>query len=125
MLAMSHIQIILAHLDATPAFLDEEAADLTAIGRAILSAAEGGGKTRAAIRALDATLTTTPDGNAEARTGRIQEAIDAVLVALANDGTRDARDAVRDLVLRHGAARAEKDRRWFAAMGFDIDYSGG
>jgi hypothetical protein len=46
------------------------------------------------------------------------------LLTLAKDGEATSRAAVRTIVLQQGAARAEKDRRWFAAMGFDIDYSG-
>jgi hypothetical protein len=45
--------------------------------------------------------------------------------ALAKDGEAGSRATVNSAILRYGVVRADKDRRWFAAMGFDIDYSGG
>jgi predicted benzoate:H+ symporter BenE len=74
---------------------------------------------------LDAALQSSGDMAAEAQTAVLQDAIDALLLALAKDGDADARSAVNAAILTQGAARADKDRRWFAAMGFDIDYSGG
>ncbi len=125
MLAMGHIQIILAQMDAAPAFLADEAADLTMMGHAVLAATRGGVKTEAAKSGLAAALAHRGNASEEARTAEIQDAIDAVLLALAEDGDADARAAAHKAVLAQGAARADKDRRWFAAMGFDIDYSGG
>jgi hypothetical protein len=125
MLAMGHIQIILAQMDAAPAFLAEEADDLEQMGAAVAAAADGGTETAAAKAALGMRLANTEAAAPEARTQSAQDAIDVLLLALAKDGDPGARTAVRDIVLTQGAARAEKDRRWFAAMGFDIDYSGG
>lgn len=125
MLAMGHIQIILAQMDAAPGFLAEEAADLTTIGEAIMASAKGGPTTEAAKTGLAKALQGGGDIEPEVRTAGIQDAIDAVLLALAEDGDADARAATQKAVLAQGAARADKDRRWFAAMGFDIDYSGG
>ncbi len=125
MLAMGHIQIILAQMEAAPGFLTDEAADLTAMGDAVAASAKGGSKTMAASSALIAMLQGGGDGASEARTAALQDAIDAVLLALAQDGEAGARAAVNKVVLEQGAVRADKDRRWFAAMGFDIDYSSG
>lgn len=125
MLAMGHIQIILAQMDAAPAFLADEAADLQTMGQCVADAAKGGPKTQAATTALSAVLAGSHHAAPEARTTAIQIAIDNVLLALAEDGDPPARAAINAAVLEQGAVRADKDRRWFAAMGFDIDYSGG
>ncbi len=125
MLAMGHIQIILAQMDAAPEFLADEAADLTVMGEEIMASAKGGATTEAAKTALATSLENSVGAAPEARTAGIQDAIDAVLLALAKDGDANARAATQKVVLTQGAARADKDRRWFAAMGFDIDYSGG
>jgi hypothetical protein len=123
MLAIGHIQIILAQMDATPAFLEEEAADLRAMGRAIAAAASGGAATSAARAALATVLADTSPTPPEARTAALQDAIDAIQVAMARDGDAASRASIVAIITEQGAARADKDRRWFAAMGFDIDYS--
>ena len=125
MLAMGHIQIILAQMDAAPAFLDDERADLERLGAEIAKVATGGPVTAHAIKALSHLLADTQASAPEMRTASVQDAIDTVLVALANDGDPAARKTVESIILNQGAARAEKDRHWFAAMGLDIDYSGG
>lgn len=122
MLVMGHIQIVLAQLSATPAFEAEEAADLDALADEVAAAADGGPATRAAITALHAR---DPAQAPARRTALAQDAIDGLLLALAIDGAPDATRQVHRLVLDRGATRADKDRRWFAAMGFDLDYSGG
>jgi hypothetical protein len=124
MLAMGHIQIILAHMDAAPDFLTDEAHDVTEMGQAVAGVSRGGAATQAAKLALEKTL--SGEGvSPEVRTAQIQDAIDAVLTALKTDGDPASYDTVKTLILTQGAERADKDRRWFAAMGFDIDYSGG
>ena len=125
MLAMGHIQIILAQYDATPEFLADEAADVERMATEIAVLAAGGSQTNAATSALQLVLANTDRAPPEVRTAAVQDAVDAVLIALAQDGDPAARSAVHAMVLQHGAARADTDRRWFAAMGFDIDYSGG
>ncbi len=123
MLAMGHIQIILAQLDATPDYLAEEAADLAQMGMDVAAAATGGTDTIDAVARLRASLAAPDATGPEARTATIQTAIDDVLQSMAKDGDPVAQASVRTIILEQGAARAEKDRRWFAAMGFDIDYS--
>jgi hypothetical protein len=124
MLAMGHIQIILAQMDAAPGFLAEEVADLERMGTDIAATAKGGSETTGATAALKGLLTDTTVTLSEARAAAIQDAIDQLLLTLAKDGEATSRATVRTIVLQQGAVRAEKDRRWFAAMGFDIDYSG-
>jgi hypothetical protein len=124
MLAMGHIQIILAQMDAAPGFVAEEATDLEAMGANIAAAAVGGSETTKTAMALSTLLADRTAALPETRTAGVQDAIDRLLLALAQDGDKASRAAVYTIILKQGAARAEKDRRWFAAMGFDIDYSG-
>lgn len=124
MLAIGHIQIILAQMDGTEGFVTEEAADYANMGTAIVAAASGGTKTEAAKTALRTALQDDATPAPEARTAVIQEAIDQLLLAMAEDGEQAARSAVNATIIVQSAARSDKDRRWFAAMGFDIDYSG-
>ncbi len=125
MLAMGHIQIILAQMDAAPDFLADEAADFREMAAATAAAMAGGEQTRAAKAALEAALLVPAASPPEQVSSTLQAAIDRALVALAADGEASARAAASKAVLAIGACRADKDRRWFAAMGFDIDYSGG
>lgn len=125
MLAMGHIQIILAQMDAAPGFEAQEAADLDAMAQGVAAAAKGGPATTQAVNDLQAQASGLASSGPSDRTAGLQDGIDAVLLALAHDGDHAARAAVTAFVLQLGAARADKDRRWFAAMGFDIDYSGG
>jgi hypothetical protein len=125
MLAMGHIQIILAQMDAERDFVGDEASDFTVMGQVVANALDGGPETAAAKTTLEATLPHNEGALPETRTAAIQHAIDAALLALAKDGEAGSRATVNSAILRYGAVRADKDRRWFAAMGFDIDYSGG
>jgi thiazole synthase ThiGH ThiG subunit len=125
MLAMGHIQIILAQMDVAPAFEADEANDLVIMADAIAAATTGGPATTQAISVLKACVADASASSPSERTNALQAGIDTVLIALAQDGEPASRAAVTALILKQGAARADKDRRWFAAMGFDIDYSGG
>ncbi len=125
MLAMGHIQIILAQMDAAPDFIAEETRDFAVMGADIAAAVDGGAATQSAATALKNILADTRTHAPEMRTVTIQDAIDAVMIAVAQDGDAHARHAIGAIVLKQGAVRADKDRRWFAAMGFDLDYSGG
>lgn len=125
MLAIGHIQIILAQYDAAPAFEEEEVGDLRAMARAISQAAEGGPETQQAFTKVGEQLASTQAVLPHYETKQLQDVIDEMLTALAADGTPEANSAVQKIVLVQGAARALKDRKWFAAMGFDSDFSGG
>ena len=124
MLAMGHIQIIIAQMDGSSEFLAEEAADIARMSSEAAAGAKGKTETHAAKGVLDTILADSLTVVPEMRTAALQDAIDQLLRALARDGDPAALKAVQTIVLTHGALRAEKDRRWFAAMGFDIDYSG-
>ena len=124
MLAMGHIQIIIAQMDGSSEFLAEEAADIARMASEAAAGAKGKNETHAAMGLLDTVIGDSLTVVPEMRTAALQDAIDQLLQALARDGDPAALKAVQTIVLTHGALRAEKDRRWFAAMGFDVDYSG-
>ena len=123
MLAIGQVQIVLAQLDATPQFEREEAQDLAELARTAALNADGGPQTTAARDAVLALLPTLEGRLAREATHHAQEAIDSLLIALVADGSDRAIINVRRVVIEAGAARALKDRTWFAAMGFDIDLS--
>ena len=118
MLVMGQVQIIRAQLDATPAYETEEAADLEAMARALLEL--GAGADGSATGSLRKTVDAPDDGPPRERTAALQDAIDALLRSY-EDGPPVA---VARIVCEHGAARAAKDRAWFAAMGFDQGFAG-
>lgn len=122
MLAMGHIHIIIAQMDDSSQFLAEEATDIERMGSEAIAGANGKTETHAAKGLID-TLADSMTVVPEMRTAALQDAIDELLQTLARDGDPATLKAVQTIVLTHGALRAEKDRRWFAAMGFDVDYS--
>jgi len=122
MLAMGHIQIILGQLPATAQFEADEAKDIHRLGTAVAELTTGGVRARSTADALSAMLSHATFAESSSRTRRVQDAINAVLLALVEDGDPDATNAVHATILEHGAARALKDRQWFAAMGFDSDF---
>ena len=123
MSAIGHIQIVLAQLDATPAFEATEVADIEAMAVKILALGSGGADSMAALEALRVVLDNPAPQAARHRLEEVQIAIDAVLIALADDGDPAARAVVSQFVLTLGAKRAAKDRAWFAAMGFDAEFA--
>lgn len=125
MLAMGHIQIILAQLPLTAAFESEEAADMRTLAATVARLAMGGTRTQAACASLMAAISNADALGPNAQPACVQDAIDALLLALAADGDRASSQAVSDAILAQGAERARKDRQWFAAMGFDSEFSTG
>ena len=123
MLAIGHIQIVLAQLDATPAFEAGEVADIEAMAFEIVAFGSGGADSMAALKALRVVLENSGPQAARHRLEAVQISIDAVLSALARDGDPAARAAVIQRTLSLGAERAAKDRAWFAAMGFDAEFA--
>ena len=123
MLCMGHLQIIIAQLDATPAFEAEEAADYAELAASIVEIAKGGDATMSATRELEAIGRDDAERTSRERTRRLQDAIDALLEALVVDGDGEAVATVEAVVLARGAERARKDRQWFAAMGFDAEHA--
>lgn len=122
MLAMGHIQIIQAQRDATPDYEEGELEDIIRLGQAMLEVSGYGASVEAPRSSLEAALA-TPDGLARERAEAVREAIDALLVAAHEAGEAQYHRALAAAVLPLAADRAQKDRAWFAPMGFDIELS--
>lgn len=125
MLVMGQVQIIRAQLDATPAFEAEEADDLSAMAQALVKALISNAPAdddMERTQRLQARIEADPDALARERTAAIQEAIDDLLRSYDGDNSPPAK--IAQIVCEHGAARAAKDRAWFAAMGFDQGFGG-
>jgi hypothetical protein len=121
-LAIGHLKIIRAQLDSTPAFEAEELEDTRALAAALLSQGTGGAETMQALGALQAALGQAAGGEHPRNTRiRINQAIDVLIRSVAADGGSGYREFLNDTVVRLQSARALKDRKWFALMGFDGD----
>jgi hypothetical protein len=125
-LAIGHLQIIRAQLDALPAFEADELADARLLGVALLAGGEGGESTAQALDAVRAALE-HPVGGEHPRESRVRinGAIDELIRQMALDGTPRYRDHAAEVLIRMQSARTLKDRKWFALMGFDSDVSKG
>lgn len=118
-LCIGHLQILRAQFDAVPAFEREELADAVAVARDLAVVATGGAQTEAALAALGAAVAASDGADVRGQRAAVLEAVDALVKAAAQDGTRDAKAAISAVVLRHEAPRTLKDRQWFAPFGFD------
>lgn len=118
-LVIGHLQITLAQYADTPAFEQQEADDFRALAIAIAQLSQGGLATVEATRELIAALESSKELPALAQTDMLQKAIDALLIALFDDGESSAGIAIKAKVLEQAVHRADVDRRWFSLMGFD------
>lgn len=112
-LAVGHLQILRAQLDALPAFEQEELADTKAIGTALAQAIPG-----AEATALSAAINAADGSDTRAQHQAINNAIEA-LVAAAFAAGDDAREAAQRIILKMENPRVQKDRKWLLPFGFD------
>jgi hypothetical protein len=121
-LAIGHLQILRAQLDAAPGFEAEELSDARALGAALLVGGKGGAGTDAALHALRAALE-QPVGAEHPRQSRLRiaKATEELQRKTALDGDPGYRASSSEVLLRLQTERATKDRKWFALMGFDTD----
>lgn len=116
-LGIGHLMILRGQIDPAPVFEAEELADARALGEALGQTVRGGAASTAALAALGQALAEA--GPDRASRMAINAAIAALVSAVASDGSGEARAALHSTILRHEAARAEKDRRWALPFGFD------
>lgn len=121
-LCIGHLQILRAQLDDSPAFEAGELADAIDLGRA-LQPCQGSTQTATALAALEAALTQAeaahdPKATRAARVA-VNAAIASVVSAVSVDGDAASRKRLSETILDHEKRRVAKDRRWFAAFGFD------
>lgn len=112
-LALGHLQILRAQLDAAPAFEAEEAADAAGHGRALAALGAPGAAQLAA--AVETALGKEP----RTAVKDIHAAIDSYIRTAWTAADPALRDAVSALVLEYEAGRSTKDRQWCAPFGFD------
>jgi hypothetical protein len=121
-LAVGHLQILRGQLDAAPAFELEELSDARALGAALLAKGQGGPECSAALAALQAALDINDaKGLPRQRRTEIHAAIDGVIRHAAIDATPGFRQQLATVVIEMETARANKDRKLFAPMGFDAE----
>lgn len=118
-LAIGHIQILQAQLDAAPAFEREELVDAIAIATALVGAVHGGPATTGAVQSLAGSIANVDIGEPRALLRTINEAVEKLVMATAADGAMAGVAALNRIILDHEYARAQKDRKWFAPFGFD------
>jgi hypothetical protein len=118
-LAVGHLQILRAQIDASPAFEREELEDATALAAALRRSVRGGDRTQAALAILGARVDDAGGASVRDRRKAVHEAIEGLIRAASDDGDSAARAALTRTILQFESARTEKDRRWFAPFGFD------
>ncbi|MET0547377.1 MAG: hypothetical protein ABWZ40_13830 [Caulobacterales bacterium] len=114
-LAIGHLKILKAQIPLVHDFEEDETRDARALGEALLAAAQGGPVTQKAVSALRELMAVSACGSE----------INAGVVALLDAGAVDGESAFQRqsvaITIEHEAARALKDRKWFAPMGFDAE----
>lgn len=118
-LAIGHLQIIRAQLDAAPAFEREELDDAIGLAKALVDQVDGGSATKQAIGELAEALAAADGSNVRVQHQGINDAIDTVVKGASIDGTDASRNAMFGTILEREKARIQKDRAWFAPFGFD------
>ncbi|MDT0508445.1 hypothetical protein [Novosphingobium sp. MMS21-SN21R] len=118
-LCIGHLQILRAQIDHVPAFEQEELGDAVSIARELIGSTTGGEATSAAIESLRNAADAAGSGHMRQDRKQVLEAVDALIKAVASDGSAQAKADLSDIILRHETERSLKDRRWFAPFGFD------
>jgi len=123
-LCIGHLQILRAQIDEAPAFERGELDDALALADTLPSGVTGGESTATALAALtnatkDAAGTAVSPAGIRAARQNVLQAIDALVKAVAIDGSPQARAYLSDTILQHESKRTLKDRQWFAPFGFD------
>lgn len=118
-LAIGHLQILRAQIDAAPGFERGEWEDAVAMAQALGEGMDGGPATHEAAAALAEAVRAADGSDCRGQTAAIHRAIDRLVVAVSLDGSPDAREQLPAIILHHEAARVAKDRRWFLPFGFD------
>jgi hypothetical protein len=118
-LAIGHLQILRAQIDAVPGFERGELDDAVALAAALGSGVSGGAATHAALAGLAAAARAADGGAVRGQYHAVCQAVEALVRAVASDGDAAGKAALSRIVLEHEAVRAQKDREWFAPFGFD------
>jgi hypothetical protein len=118
-LAVGHLQILRAQLDAVPAFELEELADTKALGQALAEGVSGSGDIATAQAALRAVVAAANGSDVRAQHQAINDAVAGLVTAVFAGGDAVQGAAVTRIILEHEHPRVQKDRRWLLPFGFD------
>ena len=118
-LAIGHLQIIRAQLDDAPAFERGELDDAIAVARALRAAIPEDGDTGTALAALQGALDAADGSDVRGQRHALNLAIEQLVQAVGRKGDPGIRETLSTIILDHEYHRAQKDRKWFAAFGFD------
>ncbi|MES2301248.1 MAG: hypothetical protein V4521_04095 [Pseudomonadota bacterium] len=118
-LCIGHLQILRAQMDQIPAFEQEELVDAVSIARELIGSTDGGEATSTATARLRDAADSAGSGHPRDDRKAVLEAVDALVKAVASDGSTQTKARLSEIILRHETERSLKDRRWFAPFGFD------
>ncbi len=118
-LSIGHLQILRAQIDAVPAFEREELGDIVALAAALRANVTGGAATQTALADLAAAAKAADGSDVRGHYKAVSQAIEALVRVVSSDADPAGRTGLSRIVLEHEAARAQKDREWFAPFGFD------
>ncbi len=118
-LAVGHLQILRAQLDAAPAFEQEELADARALGQALVDGVSGSDGVATAQTALRAAVAVADGSDVRGQHQAINDAVAGLVSAVFEVGDADQGAAVTRIILEKEHPRVQKDRRWLLPFGFD------
>jgi hypothetical protein len=118
-LAVGHLQILRAQIDAAPAFERGELDDIAALAAALGTGVSGGAATRVSLANLAVAAKPADGSDVRGQYKAMSQAIEALVRSVSDDGDAQGKAAISKIILEHEAIRAQKDREWFAPFGFD------
>jgi hypothetical protein len=120
-LCIGHLSILRDHVDRAEAFEQEALADVRHLAADLAREAEAGGVVADDLAALRQLIAPQPGGR-RAERERINQGICALLQS-PTMRTHALSPRLKSLVIGHEQVRAAKNRQWFAAMGFDREFT--
>ena len=118
-LAVGHLQILRAQIDAAPAFEREELDDAIRAGKTLHGAITGGARTTTALGTLAKALADADGTDVRGQVRVIHLAVQGLVRAVSVDGDTHAHATLSREIIALETTRVQKDRVWFAPFGFD------
>jgi hypothetical protein len=122
-LVVAHLHVLRTQVDQAGRFERWELEGAQALGTALVSAADGGQRVTAASEALSAAVVTvvasTDPADVRAATETINAAAEALIQAVAIDGSAAFAEQLPALVIEHERVASDANRSLFASMGWE------
>jgi hypothetical protein len=118
-LAVGHLQILRAQIDAVPAFEQDELADAKELGQALLTGVSGSAAVAGAQAALRLSIQGADGAKVRDQHQAINDAVATVIAAVYSDGDATQQAALSKIILEQEHVRVQKDRHWLLPFGFD------